>query len=253
MGRQLIVNADDFGRAPGVTRGILEAHHEGSVGSTTMMVNLPWSDDAAVLGRNTPSLAVGLHLSFCYGPPLAADVPSLLDAQGLLDRDLIALRDRATATDIEREARAQLACFVALMGSLPSHLDSHQHVHTWPVAVPVVAALAREHELPVRGGNPGHIAALRNAGVTCPDHFIVDYFGAGRISAAHLAALLHALPEGVTELMCHPGFDDPALADSSYRVEREEELRVLTAPQVREVIASAGVELISFRDLRASQ
>jgi predicted glycoside hydrolase/deacetylase ChbG (UPF0249 family) len=248
--RRLIVNADDFGRAPGVSRGIVAAYRDGIVTSTTLMVNLPWSGEAERLARDVPGLAVGLHLSFCYGPPLAADVRSLLGPDGLLDRDLSGLRERADAADIAREAQAQLERFVALTGKLPTHLDSHQHVHTWPVAIPAVIELARTYSLPVRAGHAEHAEALRAAGVACPDTFVAAYFGAGRIAAGQLAAHLRALPPGVSELMCHPGFDDAALADSSYRQERVEELRVLTAPETRALVVAEGLELISFRELQ---
>src|SRR5689334_24405023 len=108
-GRRLIVNADDFGRAPGVSRGIVEAHRRGIVTSTTLMANLPWAVDALELARTAPALDLGLHLCFCYGPPLAPGPSSLLGPDGRLSRDLERLAARATADDIAREARAQLA------------------------------------------------------------------------------------------------------------------------------------------------
>ena len=40
MTKKLIVNADDFGRTPSVTEGILRAHKEGIVTSTTAMMNI---------------------------------------------------------------------------------------------------------------------------------------------------------------------------------------------------------------------
>ena len=39
--RGLIVNADDFGLTAGITRGILRAHDEGIVTSTSLMVLRP--------------------------------------------------------------------------------------------------------------------------------------------------------------------------------------------------------------------
>src|SRR3954468_23808 len=105
--RRLIVNADDSGRSPGINRGVIEAHARGIVTSTTLMVNLPWSEGAAALARTVPALDLGLHLSFCYGPPLAGH-SSLVGEDGRLQRDLARLAAEATAGDIEREAWAQL-------------------------------------------------------------------------------------------------------------------------------------------------
>ena len=76
--RRLIVNADDFGRSPGVNRGIVEAHRHGIVSSATLMANLPWSAAAASLADSVPSLGVGLHLNYCYGTPLVPDVATLV-------------------------------------------------------------------------------------------------------------------------------------------------------------------------------
>jgi predicted glycoside hydrolase/deacetylase ChbG (UPF0249 family) len=247
VSRRLIVNADDFGRSPGTNRGIVAAHQHGIVTSTTLMVNLPWSAEAVGLASHVPNLGIGLHLNFCYGPTLSTNVYSLLGSDGRLDRDLACLRERATTVDIEREARAQLAHFRELMGRDPTHLDSHQHVHAWPVAIEPVAALAREIGVPVRACTTKHRDTLRMLGVDCPDAFVIDFYGAGNIDSGTLAAIVAALPAGTTELMCHPGVDDPALADSSYRHERETELATLCSPEIRTLIEELQIELTGFR------
>ena len=54
--KYLIVNADDFGASPGITRGILEAHADGILTSTSMMVDTPWSAEAASLAGSAPRL-----------------------------------------------------------------------------------------------------------------------------------------------------------------------------------------------------
>jgi predicted glycoside hydrolase/deacetylase ChbG (UPF0249 family) len=46
--------------------------------------------------------------------------------------------------------------------------------------------------------------------------------------------------------MCHPGYDDPSLAHSTYRAEREIELALLTHPKARERIEDLGIELVTF-------
>jgi predicted glycoside hydrolase/deacetylase ChbG (UPF0249 family) len=249
VSRRLIVNADDFGRSPGINRGIVEAHRHGIVTSTTLMVNLPWSPGAAELAADVPELGVGLHLNFCYGPPLSTGSASLLGPDDLLDRDLSRLRERATASDIDREARVQLVRFRELLGRDPTHLDSHQHVHSWPAAIQPVAALARELGVPVRACSVDHRDLLRMLEVACPDAFVIDFYGAANINVSTLSAIVAALPCGTTELMCHPGRDDDAIVDSSYRREREIELATLCAPEVQERLIASGIELASFRSM----
>lgn len=245
--RRLIVNADDFGRAPGVSRGIVEAHREGIVTSTTLMVNLPWSRDASDLAARTPTLGVGLHLSFCYGESLASDAPSLLGDDGLLERDLDRLRGRLLVEDVEREARAQLERFRKLSGRNPTHLDSHQHVHTWPEVYDTIGQIAQENDLPLRAIEPGHRDRLRQLGVRTTDHFAGQFFAPGSMTADLLLDALASLPDGTIELMCHPGIDDEHLADSSFRRQREAELRLLCRADVRQALA--GVELITYGEL----
>jgi predicted glycoside hydrolase/deacetylase ChbG (UPF0249 family) len=244
--RRLIVNADDFGRAPGVSRGIITAHQHGIVTSTTLMTNLPWTVAAVQGASSAPELALGLHLSFCYGPPLGRDVGSLLGADGRLSRDLDQLRERATIAHIEREARAQLARFVELMGRRPTHLDAHLHAHTWPRFQDVVIALAREEQLPVRPATPELAATLRAAKVPAPDHFIDEFFAPGSMTLAGVLDVLRTLPPGVSELMCHPGYDDDALSDSSFRAQREAELAILCSAEVLQSLADHKITLTTY-------
>lgn len=246
MSRRLIVNADDFGRSPGINHGILDAHQRGIVTSTTLMVNLPPSKPAASMAEGVPTLGIGLHLNFCYGAPVADGVSSLLGPDGNLDRDLARLRERATTDDINREARAQVTRFRDLMGRNPTHFDSHQHVHSWPAAIEPVAALAREIGVPVRACTNQHRDMLRMVGCSCPDQFIIDFYGEANIDSGTLAGIIAALPSGTTELMCHPGLDDADLADSSYRREREIELATLCSPDIRTLIEDLQIELTTF-------
>src|SRR5437588_6327908 len=59
--KYLIVNGDDFGASHGINRGIVEAHQRGILTSTSLLVDTPWSQEAASLVRAAPDLSVGLH------------------------------------------------------------------------------------------------------------------------------------------------------------------------------------------------
>jgi predicted glycoside hydrolase/deacetylase ChbG (UPF0249 family) len=43
-----IVNGDDFGASRGINRGIVEAHCHGVLTSTSLMVNMPATEEAAI-------------------------------------------------------------------------------------------------------------------------------------------------------------------------------------------------------------
>ena len=64
-----------------------------------------------------------------------------------------------------------------------------------------------------------------------------------------LLALLEALPEGATEIMLHPGYDDTVLAvQDPYRAEREREVAALCSAAVRERLSRGDLRLARFSD-----
>jgi predicted glycoside hydrolase/deacetylase ChbG (UPF0249 family) len=69
-------------------------------------------------------------------------------------------------------------------------------------------------------------------------------------STEDLLPVLESLPEGVTELMCHPGYPDAGLREqTSYSDGRESELAALLDPRAPAVLDGRRVGLGSFRDL----
>ena len=279
MQRQLIVNADDYGRSPGVSRGILQAHREGIVTSTTVMINQPGIEPQLEEALACGGLGVGLHLVFSAWRPLLppATIPALVRSDGMfLDQHTLwAEAERIPQEQIRAELTAQMERFVSLAGQKPDHLDCHHFVHLYPPFFQVYADLAAQFSLPlrvpfppesdfpasvgtlsflegfprdlVRGMVATNSALLIARGLAHPDHFIGTFFGQKSLTLEYLADLIEALPQGVCELMCHPGYDDPLLSSSTYRLERETELALLTDPAVRERVDALGIELATFK------
>lgn len=248
--RLLIVNADDFGRSPGINRGIVKAHLDGIVSSTTLMVNTEWSEEALELAESCPTLGIGLHLNLCYGRPVAdpGDVPSLVRPDGGFETDLARLAARATTNDVKTETLAQLACFQRLAGFPPSHMDSHKYVHSLaPCREPILHVAAR-HGLAMRGHDEAERARMDELSIGHPDRFERRFHGleGEGVTEAVLTAALDDVPAGVTELMCHPGFVDQHLMDSSYRDEREHEIEALCDPVIARLIATRDIRLVTF-------
>jgi len=212
--RWLVVTADDFGMSPGINRGILQAHRSGILTSTSLLVNRPASHEAAALGRDCPALSIGLHLE--------------------LDRG------HSERTGVELEA--QLARFVDLVGTAPTHVDSHHDAHQDLRVLPEVVAWAGRHGVPVRGHSPA-----RHVG-----QFYGQWGGDRHVEQISCEGLLRLLDtevcDGVTELTCHPGYVEPGFS-SSYTVEREVELRTLCDPRLRQEIEARQIRLVGFRDL----
>jgi predicted glycoside hydrolase/deacetylase ChbG (UPF0249 family) len=252
---RLIVNADDFGYTPGVTRGIVRAHREGIVTATTLMANAPDTEGAARAARATKTLDVGVHLVFTYGRPLAATaaVPSLVTEGGAFPHVTELLRiAQPKADEVLVEARAQYRRVRDLLGREPSHLDTHHWVHDLPAIEDAVLALAKETGAAARTHDGRQRARFRDADVRTPDRFVREYQHAGKIGLEWLQALLEILAEdaGTVELMCHPGEPDAALLEgSSYGAERGVELETLTDPTVRATVERLRIELVDYRAL----
>src|SRR5512134_2504252 len=107
MTRQLIVNADDFGRTRGVSAGILRAHQEGIVTSTTAMMNMSGvAADLHLAQTEAPRLGLGVHLNFTAGRPLLPPewCASLVDEHGhFLTQDAVAAAPERLKPDEMRE------------------------------------------------------------------------------------------------------------------------------------------------------
>jgi chitin disaccharide deacetylase len=250
--RRLIVNADDFGRAEGIDRGVVRAHREGLVTSTTFMTNAPSTDHAAALARATPSLDVGVHLVLTYARPLTdpARIGSLVREDGSFPPP-----SELLARPIEREEalveyRAQFGRARELIGREPTHLDTHHWIHDHPALSWAVAELARETGAAARAHTPGQRDEYRARGVRTPDHFTREFQHPGHIALSDLLALFSRLADGTTELMCHPGEPDAALvATSAYARERPLELAVLIDPRARAAVEREGITLTTFAAL----
>jgi predicted glycoside hydrolase/deacetylase ChbG (UPF0249 family) len=250
--KRLIVNADDFGRTPGINAGVVEAHLQGIVTSATVMVLEP----AAAQGvadaiRRAPRLSLGLHFTVTGGGRPASTpnrVPSLL-AEGRFRRFPADLPEALASDEVARELEGQISLFEKMAGHPPTHLDSHHHSAVHPSVEPVFAQVALRLGIPVRASSDAARGALRAAGVRTPDRFVDGFYGAGA-TAENLRSIITGLADEATELMCHPGHVDRGLlSGSSYARERERELAVLCDPGLKALLVEQGVRLVSFREL----
>jgi chitin disaccharide deacetylase len=225
--RHLIVNADDFGASAGVNRGIVECHSKGVVTSASLMVTGRAAREAAAISRDHPRLALGLHWDVC----------------GEDEREF----DLDDASAVADEFQRQLEEFRRLTDRLPTHVDSHRHVHLDPKVMPVVRELVDPLGVPLRGD--GRVRFV--GGFYAQWEWKVTDLS--RVSVQFLTQLLREeVPAGWTELSCHPGH-----VTGDYRAvylrEREEEMRTLTDPRVREEIDLLGIRLVSHADYLAAE
>ncbi|WNG60954.1 ChbG/HpnK family deacetylase [Archangium gephyra] len=241
--RALIINADDLGYDPAVSRGILRAMHEGIVSSATLMVNTPYSEAAAHEARGLP---IGLHFNLARGLPVWAAFPSELLQGGVFSEPLA---PHLTPDVVEAEALAQLERLDVLLGQPATHVDVHEHLHQLPGVFAGLVRAARALRLPVRSTSPPMRYALRAHGVLTNDHFLGEAGAEAYWTLERLERHLATLPgEGVTELMCHPGYM-PEAVRSRYARQREVELAAFLHPRAHMALTRLGVRPTDFRVL----
>ena len=265
--KRLIINSDDYGRTPEISRGIREAHLKGVVTSTTCMMNIPaTSSDVAMVLQETPKLGMGVHLVLTMGRPILPREAgsSITDEAGnFFKLDKFMERVSAlNADEVKAEWRAQIEAFVKAAGRKPTHLDSHHHTSYFtPELFRRMLELAKEYECAIRFPFTDDIQSeleethrhvpdlLREFNPRKPDAFVVNFYDEGATDE-ELLNIINNLPEGTSEIMCHPGYvDDSFVKESVYNKQRERELKILTNPSIKEAIQSNGINLITFAEL----
>jgi chitin disaccharide deacetylase len=277
----LVVNADEFGLSPEVSRGIVQAHREGVVSSTSILGNCADLEGASALLAQAPGLGVGVQLTLVRGRPVAeaGQVRSLLEADGGFPRqarDVFAawLAGRLKPAEVEREFEAQVRRALAA-GIRPDHLNTQHHIGFIPPVGLAVEAVARRigiaglrsaveepnltwlTELP-----RGVIAALlgglawltrRRLGALRHGPQTWGYVESGQLDEVRILEIVGRLGPGSHELICHPGEQDdqaPGLgAFPSARYRRERELRALTSPIMRHALEQRRIRLCRWSDL----
>lgn len=263
--RQLVVNADDFGFTRDVNQGIVEAHQNGILTATTLMSDGTAFEDAVRLAKENPTLDIGVHLLLVGQPPFPMTVAQLTRA--------VMLKKIKIYEELAAQVRRVLDA-----GLKPTHLDTHKHTHLLPPVLDAVARISEEFRIPwvrrpfdlpltprgvswqkravsrsLRVVRRRFERVLNSHGCRSTDHF-AGFQITGKFDASDVASLIRALPEGSTEFMCHPGIctDELRAARTRLKESREQELRALTAPEVRDALRESGVELATFSSLKPS-
>ena len=281
--KKLIVNADDFGLHPSINAGIIKGFREGFITSTSLMTSAPCWQEAVSLAQANHALGIGVHLTLVGSVPSVLPkerVPSLLDENGLFLPDYVAFAKRyytggVKRSELEAELRAQLERALA-SGVNITHVDSHQHTHVLPGIMPLVLKLCYEYNIirvriPKEGyfftggyktglgrmiGRSGlsfcaDMAAYKadSMGIRHPQHFFGMLAG-GHLNAQLIANILRSLPEGVSEIMTHPGLDAAALGRVfSWKYHWRDELDAYLDADNKKLLKKLEIEPVSFAAL----
>lgn len=279
--RQLIINADDFGLHELINEGIIESHLDGCVTSTTIIAGGSAFEHAVMLARQCPTLGVGVHLTLIGAKPVArADVHTLLTSDGNFypTYKVFALRyalGLISQEHIEYELRCQMQK-IAGSGIRITHLDSHQHLHTLPGMARIISKIAKEFQVgkiripdePVCYMGTGKLSVSRmfartiltgcaslaryqykKQGLYSPSHFYGMLSG-GAISTAEIYHIIRNLPDGVSELMVHPGKNTEVLHQQfRWAYHWHQEMQALKSKDVKDIIQKSNIQLINYRQL----
>jgi predicted glycoside hydrolase/deacetylase ChbG (UPF0249 family) len=233
-GRELIVNADDFGMSASVNRGIIIALEQGVATSASLMVRREAAPDAAAYARRHGSVSVGLHVDLGEWILRASQWEPLYI--------VVPLNDSAA---VAHEVARQLDIFRDIMGDTPTHLDSHQHVHRKDPVRSIMIEMAGALGVPLRHFTKairycGRFYGQRKSGEIDDD----------AIGVPRLIKIVRELDSGVTELCCHPG--DEIQPGEQYGASRPKELATLCSAQVRTALTEEAVRLRSFHGAPAA-
>lgn len=231
--------------------------------------------DAVVRAKRLPQLAVGLHVVTVCGKPLLRPglVPDLVDYAGNFDDNLTRAGFRyfflpRVRQQLRNEIRAQFEAFAATGLSL-DHVNAHNHMHIHPSIFGMILDIGQEFGLhAVRF--PWEPRALNS--MSLGDHFLGIWLrllrrraakagvrlndriygirASGQMDRDEWFGVLTALPNGVSEVVCHPATARwEGIASAAYDYSFEVEYRALLDEGLRQLAAQSDIELISFRDI----
>ena len=268
--KQLIVNADDFGLSNLVNKGILHCFNHGILSSTSLMANSEGFENATEIAKKF-KLKVGVHLNLTTGKSLTKQSSLTGPNNSFLKHNIkMILLRKINLNDVKNELKMQIER-VNDYGLRPTHLDGHQHVHILPGVVNIIIELAKEFNIKkvrlpfqtqtfIRTSFKRRIIGLiinhyalkakkcfQKNSLKFPEHFY-GLYETGSLNTEKLKNFIINLNDGITEIMCHPGYHDPNLK-LKLKSERVTELKALTSPIIKNLVKRHNIKLINFNKL----
>ena len=225
---KIIINADDFGYCEAVNYGIISAHNNGIVRSTSMMANMPGVEHGVGLLKENKTLNCGVHMTLSCGRPLLSNLKTIVDKDGFFIRRITdEIIEKMDCDEIYRELCAQIDRVKGL-GIDISHLDSHHHIHTLVSLKPVIEKIVTKYNLPIRGGFEYNLEYSK----VVP---LIDSFYKENVSEEYFIKNIDEIMKyDVVDIMSHPAFlDDYILNSTSYAIDRTKEHKILTSKKVK--------------------
>ena len=274
--KKLIVSADDFALTSGVNKGIIKAFGEGIVTSASILATGKAFDEAVRLAQENKGLDIGVHLCLTEELPVlaASKIPTLIGRNGYFFPDWRHVISRLVfgkidLAEVEAELEAQIKKVIDT-GIVPTHIDSHQHIHLLPAISKIVIALANKYRIksircPAEDVLANHISltlSLKKMLLLIPlcrakkeitRHGLkyADYFfglgSSGKLDTRSLEAYLKNLKSGITEIVCHPGEDMNQGRYGHWGYSWGRELDALTDHCIKKTLDRYRIELVNYK------
>lgn len=272
--RRAIISADDFGMSYEVNEAIEQAHRQGVLTTTSLMVAAPAAEDALRRARRLPHLKVGLHLVTIEGDSVLK-LPAITDQNGWFGRHQVRLGfeyffSPAARSAIKREIEAQFRAF-SLSGLPLDHANAHKHMHLHPTISRMLITIGKNYGLkalrtPAEPAAPLNITPtfsdkalwywtqvlrqqIRHAGLKTND----TCFGlrwSGHMTPERVQSLIPHLPKGVSEIYFHPATEQNAqMAALMPGYDQTGELTALLAPQTKATLEQCSIQSIGWADI----
>ena len=242
---KLIVNADDFGYCEAVNYGIISAHRNGIVTSTTIMANMPGFNHAVNLLKENKDIGCGVHMTLSCNKPLNNKFKSLVDENGMFHRRINEeVIEKIDLDELYYEFCSQIDK-VKNAGVEITHLDSHHHVHTILYFKDVIKSIMDKYNLKIRGGLD-HKFDYKERVIPCIDSFYdknvdVEFFNNN---------IEEIKSYDVCDLMTHPAFIDNYLLNStSYAINRTNEYEILTNKKIKKFLNENEIVLTNYKNI----
>jgi len=278
------VTGDDFGVALPVNEAVERANRDGILNTASLMVGGAAVDDAVARARRLPSLRVGLHLVLVRGQPVLPPerIPDLVGPDGHFSTRLVRAGFRyfflpSVRAQLAAEIRAQFERFRDT--GLPlDHVNTHNHMHLHPTILGLILKVGRDFGLRAvrlphepfgaswRGTRDGllrrvandlllriliasHRRRMTRAGIAFND-YMFGMNDSGAMDRERLVGFLRNLPDGVSEIYCHPATGPwPGMEAEARSYRFADELAALTDAAVRSALTAQRIEPTAFSQL----
>lgn len=272
----LIFHADDIGMCPEANESAVLYLQKDEIQSAAVMMPCPSAEAFVEWYKQHPDEDIGVHLTLTSEwktyrwPPVSdsAEVPGLIDPEGMLWRDVLSVVKNASPAEVEKEIRAQIDKFISL-GIKPGHIDTHMGTLYGSLEfTKAYLNVAMEYGIPamtIEFTEPV-VERFRQQGYPITDELLAfasnytlpkldDFWAApnGKTyeeKKAKFMELVRSLKPGITEMIFHPSVETDNLKTitNSWQ-QRVWEAQMFSDPEIKQFFKDEGILFTDWKEI----